>query len=63
LSAQRNLVIAATQPAAKSLAADRPGFPVTIDQEIGIGGAGGGVEELAARPNLGEHVGRRQAGA
>ena len=66
LGAQRTsggLVLAAPQPAAKSLAPDWPGFSVTIDQEIGIGGAGGGVEELAARPKLGEHGGCRQAGA
>ena len=66
LGAQRTsggLVIATPQPAAKSLAPDWPGFAVTIDQEIGIDGAGGGVKELAARPKLGEHDGRRQAGA
>jgi hypothetical protein len=55
--ASRGLVIAATQPTAKALAPDRPGFPVTIDQEIGKGGAGGGVKELLTRRNLGEHVG------
>jgi Beta-ketoacyl synthase, N-terminal domain len=47
MGAQRTsggLVIAATQPAAKSLAPDWPGFPVSIDQEVGIGGAGCGVE-------------------
>ena len=61
-SASRGLVIAAPQPAAKALAADRPGFPVAIDQEIGIGGAGCGVKQPATRRNLGEHVGARQAG-
>jgi hypothetical protein len=35
---------------------------VTIDQEIGKGGAGGGVKQLATRVNLGEHIGARQAG-
>ncbi len=62
-SASRGLVIAPTQPAAKALAADWPAFPVTIDQEIGKRGAGGGVKEIATRRNLGEHVGCRQAGA
>jgi hypothetical protein len=53
-------VVTATQPAPETLAADGPGSPVTIDQEIGIGGAGGGVEGLAANPNP---YRRRQAGA
>src|SRR5262249_35432200 len=51
------LVITPPQPAAKALAADGPGFPVTVDQEIGKGGAGGGVKELPTRLNLSEHVG------
>jgi hypothetical protein len=55
--------VAATQPAAKALAADWPGFPVTIDQQIGKGGAGGGVKQLLTRRNLGEHIDARQAGA
>jgi hypothetical protein len=59
--ASGGLVVAPTQPAAKALAADGPGLPVTIDQEIGKGSAVGGVKQLAARPNLGEHVGYRQA--
>ena len=49
-SAAGGLVIAAPQPAAKALAADGPGFPVTIDQEIGKGGAAGGVKQLATPP-------------
>jgi hypothetical protein len=53
----RGLVIAATQPTAKALAADGPGFPVTIDQEIGKSGAAGGVKERLTRRNLGEHLG------
>jgi hypothetical protein len=55
--ASRDLVIAATQPAPKALAADGPGFPVTIHQKIGKGGAGGGVKQLLTHRNLGEHVG------
>jgi hypothetical protein len=61
--ASRGLVVAPTQPGAKALAADWPCFPVTIDQEIGERGAGGGVEQLATRRDLGEHGGCRQAGA
>src|SRR5262249_3102939 len=60
LRAQRapgRLVILATQPTAKALAANWPSFPVTVDQEIGKGGAGGGVKELPTRLNLSEHVG------
>jgi hypothetical protein len=30
---------------------------MTIDQEIGVCTAGGGVKELLTRRNLGEHVG------
>jgi hypothetical protein len=61
--ASRGFVVAATQPAAKALAADWPGFPVAIDQEIGEGGASGGVKQPTTRRNLGEHLGGRQAGA
>lgn len=53
--AVRGLVAAATQPAAKALAADGLGFPVTIDQEIGKGGAGDGVKQLATRRRLRQH--------
>ena len=59
--ASRGLVVTATQPAAKALAADWPRFPVTINQEIDKGGAGGGVKEFATCRNLGEHDGYRQA--
>src|SRR5262245_28987576 len=45
--ASRGLVVVATQPPAKALAADGPGFPVTIDEEISKGGAGRGMKELA----------------
>jgi hypothetical protein len=61
--ASRRLVIAATQPVPKALAADGPGFPMTIDHEVRIRDAGGGVKQLITRPSLGEHVGCRQAGA
>jgi hypothetical protein len=61
--AARGIVIAATEPAAKALAADGPGFPVTIDQEIRVCGAGCGVKQHATRRNLGEHVvARRRPG-
>src|SRR5262249_57363526 len=55
-SASRGFVVAATEPAAKALAADGPGLPVTINQQIGKGGAGGGVEELATCRKLGKHI-------
>ena len=60
--ASRGFVVVATQPAAKALAADGPGFPMTIDQEIGECGAGGGVKELRTRLNLSEHVGLSSGG-
>ena len=41
--ASRGLIVAATQPTSKALAADWPGFPVTVDREIGKGGASGGA--------------------
>jgi len=43
--ASRGFVVAATQPAPKTFAADWPSLPVTIDQEIGKGGAGGGMKD------------------
>jgi hypothetical protein len=59
--ASRSLVVAATQPAAKALAADRPRFPMTIDQDICKGSACGSVKELATCRKLRKHVGYRQA--
>ena len=52
------LVITAPQPAAQAFAADRPGFPVALDPQIGKGGAGGGMKELDGRRDLEEHVGK-----
>jgi len=46
--ASRGFVVSATQPAAKAFAADGPGFPMTIDQEIGKGGAGGPNPRLSS---------------
>jgi succinyl-CoA synthetase beta subunit len=54
----RDFVIAAAQPAAKALAADGPGFPVTIDQDIGKRGAGGGVKQVITPHYVAEHVER-----
>jgi hypothetical protein len=45
---ERNLARAA-QLGPEPLAADGPGFPVTIHQKIGKGGAGGGVKQTAGR--------------
>jgi hypothetical protein len=57
------LVMAAAQPTAQPLAAYGPGFPVAIDRDVGKGGAGGGVKQLARQPNRGEHILCRQAAA
>ena len=43
------LVVLLAQPGTKAFAANRPGFPVAVDDEIGIGGAVGRVEELGRR--------------
>jgi hypothetical protein len=51
------LVMSALQPGPQALASDRPGFPVTVDQQIGKGGAGGGVKELDRRRRSEEPVG------
>src|SRR5262249_51601411 len=56
------LVIALPQPKSKPLAADRPGFPVVVDQEISECRTSGGVEQLAARFDRGEYRGPRQTG-
>src|SRR5262249_3169390 len=56
------LVIASPQPKSKPLAADRPGFPVAVDHEISECRTSGGVEQLAARIDRGEHRGPRQTG-
>ena len=41
------LAMAAAQPTVQPLAAYGPGFPVAIDRDVGKGGAGGGVKQLA----------------
>src|SRR6516164_850205 len=51
------LVIASPQPKSKPFAADRPGFPVAVDQEISECRTSGGVEQLGARFDRGEHRG------
>jgi hypothetical protein len=57
------LVIATSQPGPKAFAANRPGLPLTVDQEIGKCGVRGGVKQLAAHWRVDEHVGRRYADA
>ena len=52
------LVITAPQPAAQASAADRPGFPVALDPQVGKGDAGGGMKQLDGRRYLEEHVGK-----
>jgi hypothetical protein len=41
--------------------ADRPGFPVTVDQQIDEGGADGGMKQLRPRGDLDQHGGVRRA--
>src|SRR5262249_56468191 len=53
----RGFVIAATQPAAKLLAANGPGFSVTVDRDICKCGASGGVKQLLTWRHIDEHIG------
>src|SRR5262249_47461515 len=53
----RGFVIAATQPAAKLLAANGPGFSVTVDRDICKCGAGVGVKQLLTWRHIDEHIG------
>src|SRR5262245_58883188 len=50
------LVVLLAQPGQKVLDAQRPGFPVTIDDEIGKAGAVAGVKELGGRCDIEEDV-------
>ena len=52
-------LITAPQPRPEPDAANRPGFRVAVDHEIGKGGAIGGVEQLRTGGQLDEHGGRR----
>src|SRR5262245_31995416 len=49
-------VMAAPQPGPEAFAADRPGFPVTVDAQICESDTRGGVEERELRFHPGEHV-------
>jgi hypothetical protein len=51
------LVVLLTQPCTKAFAANRPGFPVTVDDEIGIGGAVGRVEEPGGGCDIQQDIG------
>jgi hypothetical protein len=61
-SAAGGFVMTAPEPRPESEAANRPGFTVPIDHEIGKGGAVGGVEQLRADCQFEEHGGRRCPG-
>ena len=50
------LVVLLAQPGLKSLAAQRPGFPVAVDDEIGKAGTVGCVKEPRGRCNIEEDV-------
>ena len=52
-------VIAVPQPASKPLAADRPGFSVAVNDDIGKCGADGGVKQLVTLRDVAEHIGCR----
>ena len=51
------LVVAVAQPCSKSFAANGPGLTMTLNEDVGISGAGGGVEELATQARADEHGG------
>src|SRR5262249_29689747 len=50
------LVVVLAQPRLKALAAQRPGFPVAIDDEIGKAGAVACVKEPSGRRDIEEYV-------
>ena len=50
------------QPGPKPFAADRPGFSVTLDDDIGKGGAGSGVKQLLTQRDVDEHIARQALG-
>src|SRR5262249_17349242 len=49
-------VIVLAQPALKALAAERPGFPMAVDDEISKAGAGACVKEPGGRCDIEEDV-------
>jgi hypothetical protein len=55
----RGFVIFPPQPGTKSDTANGPGFSVPIDHEIGKRSAIGGVKQLGADRQVGDHIGRR----
>jgi hypothetical protein len=50
------LIVAPPQSGPEPFAANGPGLPVTVDQEIGKCGAGGGVKQLASDREVDEHT-------
>src|SRR5262249_20116939 len=50
------LVVVLAQPGQKALAAQRPGFPVAVDDEVGKAGAVAAVKELGGRCDIEEDV-------
>src|SRR5262245_8578768 len=53
------LIMATSQPGPKPFAADGPGLPLTIDQDIGKCGACGGMKQRATRLHVHEHSARQ----
>ena len=56
------LVIATAQPGPKPFAADRPGFSVALDDDIGKCGADSGVKQLLTPRDVDEHIARQALG-
>ena len=51
-------VVFSPQPGTQADAANGPGFPMSIDDEIGKRGAIGGVKQLRAGRQIGQHISR-----
>ena len=58
--AARLLEEAAGEPAAKALGADRPGFAMAVDVEVGKAGAVRGVEQLGGLGEVDQDIGLRR---
>ncbi len=58
--AARRLEEAPRQPAAETLGADRPGFAVAVDFEVGEAGAVRGVEQFGGLREVDQDVGLRR---
>ena len=57
------LIVPAPQPGSEAGTPNRPCFPVPVDHEVCEGGAVDGVKQFRIGVQIGQHIGRRYAGA